>query len=96
MNPRVKEVNPNPDYTLTLIFTNGEVKVFDVKPYLDKGIFRELQNRQLFYSVKPFLGTVQWLHGQDFCPDTLYIDGVNVTDSESLPTSQASDTLPVR
>lgn len=96
MNPRVKEVNPNPDYTLTLIFTNGEVKVFDVKPYLDKGIFRELQNRQLFYSVKPFLGTVQWLHGQDFCPDTLYMDGISVTDSESLPTSQASDTLPVR
>lgn len=96
MNPRVKEVNPNPDYTLTLIFTNGEVKVFDVKPYLDKGIFRELQNRQLFYSVKPFLGTVQWLHGRDFCPDTLYMDGISVTDSESLPTSQASDTLPVR
>lgn len=31
MNPRVKEVKPNPDYTLTITFTNGEVKIFDVK-----------------------------------------------------------------
>ena len=35
MYPRVKEVQANPDYTLTLTFANGEVKVFDVKPYLD-------------------------------------------------------------
>ena len=35
MNPRVKAVKPNTDYTLTLLFTNGEVKCFDVKPYLE-------------------------------------------------------------
>ena len=44
MNPRVKKVKPNPDYTLTLTFANGEVKPFDVKPYLDMGIFKELQH----------------------------------------------------
>ena len=48
MYPRVKDVKPNPDYTLTLTFVNGEVKVFDVKPYLDKGIFRELRDKSLF------------------------------------------------
>jgi hypothetical protein len=31
MNPRVKHVKPNPDYTITLTFDNGEIKVFDVK-----------------------------------------------------------------
>lgn len=72
MNPRVQEVKPNADYTLTLTFTNGEVRVFDVKPYLQIGIFQELQDRGLFYSVKPCLGSVQWKNGQDFCPDTLY------------------------
>lgn len=75
MNPRVKKVKPNADYTLTLTFQNGEVKIFDVKPYLDKGIFKELQDKSLFNSVKPFLGSIQWQHGQDFCPDTLYIEG---------------------
>jgi len=74
MNPRVEHVKPNLDYTITLTFNNGEVKVFDVKPYLDKGIFRELKKMSLFNSVKPFLGSVQWQNGQDFCPDSLYLE----------------------
>jgi hypothetical protein len=78
MNPRVQAVHPNPDYTLTLEFDNHEVGVFDVKPYLDKGIFQELREKSVFYSVRPFLGSVQWIGGQDFCPDTLYLDGASV------------------
>jgi hypothetical protein len=74
MNPRIKDVKPNSNYTLTLTFTNDEVKIFDVKPYLDKGIFKELTNVNLFNSVKPFLGSIQWNNGQDLCPDTLYLE----------------------
>ena len=75
-NPRVSFALPNSDYTLTLKFNNGELRIFDVKPYLDKGIFRELQDIRIFNSVKPFLGSVQWGGGQDFCPDTLYEDSI--------------------
>ena len=75
MNPRVKDVKPNPDYTISLVFDNGERKVFDVKPYLDKGIFRELKDLKVFNAVCASLGTIEWPHGQDFCPDTLYLDG---------------------
>ena len=82
MNPRVKAVKPNSDYTLTLLFTNDEAKSFDVKPYLDKGIFRELKDLRNFNAVKPFLGSVQWQDGQDFCPDTLYEDSVSVSTFE--------------
>ena len=74
MNPRIKDVKPNYNYTLTLTFTSGEVKVFDMKPYLDKGIFGELKEISLFNSVKPFLGSIQWKNGQDLCPDTLYLE----------------------
>ncbi|MGB0387689.1 MAG: DUF2442 domain-containing protein [Ardenticatenaceae bacterium] len=74
MNPRVTEVKPNADYTLILTFTNGEVKVFDVTPYLDIGIFRELKSKRYFNAVRPFLGSIQWPNGQDFCPDTLYLN----------------------
>ena len=74
MNPRIKDVKPGYNYTLTLDFDNGERKIFDVKPYLDKGIFQELKNLKLFNAVRPFLGSVEWPHGQDFCPDTLYLD----------------------
>jgi hypothetical protein len=78
LNPRVKAVRPNPDYTITLLFANGEARSFDVSPYLDKGIFRELRDLRVFNSVKPFLGSVQWQGGQDFCPDTLYLDSVPI------------------
>ncbi len=73
MNPRVKTVKPNPNYTLELTFVNEEIKIFDVKPYLDKGIFQELRDMSMFNSVKPSFGSVQWRGGQDFCPDTLYM-----------------------
>ena len=71
MNPRVVEVKPNPDYSLTLKFSNGEVRRLDVRPYLDKGVFQELKDVKLFNSVRPSLGSIEWLNGQDLCPDTL-------------------------
>ena len=73
MNPRVTKVKPSQNYTLQITFSNGEVKDFDVKPYLGIGIFRELQDLGVFNSVKPFLGSVQWSNGVDLCPDTLYL-----------------------
>jgi hypothetical protein len=45
-----------------------------MKPYLDKGIFKELRDISLFKTVRPFLGSIQWKNGQDLCPDTLYLD----------------------
>jgi hypothetical protein len=84
MNPRVTAVKPNPDYTLTLTFTNGEVRSFDVKPYLDMGIFTELKEMSVFNSVKPFLGSIQWQSGQDFCPDTLYLESVPISSNETV------------
>ncbi|MBM2813889.1 MAG: hypothetical protein HW421_651 [Ignavibacteria bacterium] len=74
MNPRVKEVTPNPDFTLKIEFTNDEIRVFDVKPYLETGIFKELKDYHKFKKVKPFLGSIQWNGGQDLCPDTLYLE----------------------
>lgn len=74
MNPRVIKVHPNKDFTITLTFANGEVRRFDVKPYLDKGIFQALRDARMFNTVRPVLGSIQWQGGQDFCPDTLYMD----------------------
>lgn len=74
MNPRVKGVVPNKDYTLTITFTNGESGIFDMNPYLNIGIFKELKDWSLFSTAKPLMGTVQWLHEQDLCPDTLYLE----------------------
>jgi hypothetical protein len=76
MNPRVINVSPNADHTVNLTFENGENKLFDVKPYLEIGIFQKLKDFKEFNSVKPFLGSIQWQGGQDFCPDTLYLESI--------------------
>ena len=74
MNPRVKDVVANKDFTITVTFTSGEIGIFDVKPYLGMGIFKELNEWNLFKTAKPFMGTVQWIHEQDLCPDTIYLE----------------------
>jgi hypothetical protein len=72
MNSRVTEVRTEIDFKLKLTFTNGEKRVFDVKPYLNTGRFAELKNKAMFSSVVCTLGSIQWQNGLDLCPDTLY------------------------
>jgi len=78
LGPRVMAVVPNDDYTLTLTFTNGEVRRYDMKPWLDRGVFRELQNIGYFRCARVTFGTVEWPNEQDLCPDMLYLDSVPV------------------
>ena len=87
MNPRVKKVKPNDDYTLILTFTNDEVKIFDMKPYMNIGIFKELQDTSKYNSVRPILGSIQWQTGQDLCPDTLYLESEKVVEIENTDAS---------
>ncbi len=38
MNPAIVKVKPADDFRLILSFANGEVRRFDMKPYLDNGL----------------------------------------------------------
>ncbi|MBL4911042.1 MAG: DUF2442 domain-containing protein [Alteromonadaceae bacterium] len=73
MNPRVISVETVNDHFLRLSFENNEIKLFDASPFLDKGIFRELQDYNYFKQVSVAFGSVQWPHEQDFSNDTLYL-----------------------
>jgi hypothetical protein len=73
MSPKVIQVEPLESYQLRLTFSNGEIRRFDVTPYLNKGIFTELQNIEYFQQVKLSFGSIQWPHEQDFSADTLYL-----------------------
>jgi len=56
----VKEVKPIDNYKLILTFENNEVKIFDMIPYLDKGIFQELKDENLFKAVKVSFDSIEW------------------------------------
>jgi hypothetical protein len=83
MNPRVKSVRALDDYQLEVSFDNGELRIFDVKPYLSRGIFVRLRDRSLFEAVCMVAGSVEWPGGLDLSYDTIYL--------ESQPITEASD-----
>ena len=60
------------DYKLELTFDNNVVKIKDMKPHLDKGVFRKLKNKKRFNAVKIRFGTICWDKEIDLCPDGLY------------------------
>jgi hypothetical protein len=72
MNPRVTKALPESNYRVYLEFSNGERREFDVSPYLEKGIFRRLKDKDYYRQLRVSMGTIEWPEGQDFCPDTLY------------------------
>ena len=86
---KVLDVKANDDYSLDLRFSDGSVKRFDVKPFLDRGVFRELKNPDYFKRVGIAFGTVQWPNEQDISPDTLYIDGNAIDEASSSLASES-------
>ena len=72
----VKQVEPDADFILVLTFENGEKRRFDMKPFLDTGIFRELRNIELFNTVRVSFNTVTWDNDADFDPEALYEGGL--------------------
>ena len=57
---KVIAVSANTDFSLDLRFSDGSTKRFDVKPYLDRGIFTELKNVDYLKQARVAFGTVQW------------------------------------
>ena len=83
MNPYVKSVRPQENYCLLLTFENGEKRIFDLKPYLDKGVFTRLKNVALFKTARVVSGSVEW-HGEiDLSYDTLYLSSIPVKTSKA-------------
>ena len=77
---KVIAARANEDFSLDLKFNDGSVRRFDVKPYLDYGVFTELKDLHYFKQVRIAFGTVQWPHEQDISPDTLYLESVPLDD----------------
>jgi len=68
---KVIKVNANNDYTLTVELSDGRSGKFDVEPYLDKGVFKQLKDKNYFKQVKPFFCGIVWPNEQDLSADTI-------------------------
>lgn len=83
MNPRISQVVPHSDHTLTLTFANGEIRRFDLSPYLGYPCFEPLKQTAFFLLARCAHGTVAWPQNIDFDPDTLYIESQTITKAEA-------------
>ena len=76
LRPTVTKVIPEKNYQLLLEFNNGELKLFDVKPYIKGTWFGKLSNEMYFKTVRTNGFNIEWQDGQDICPDDLYYNGI--------------------
>jgi len=72
MYPAVKEVRPREDYTLFVVFENGEKGVFDMKPILNFGVFQRVKEYETFKLARVGFDTVEWDCGVDLDPEFIY------------------------
>lgn len=77
---RIVSAIANNDFTLTLAFNDGSIRLFDTRPYHDKGILSDLRDLDYFRDFEILYGTVQWINEQDFSPETLYIESVELVE----------------
>ncbi|MBF0311587.1 MAG: DUF2442 domain-containing protein [Magnetococcales bacterium] len=81
MYPMVTQAIALSEYQLHLRFDNGEIRQFDCTPYLTRGVFIRLQDKNLFAQARVAFGTVTWPGELDIAPETLYQRSVPVSDS---------------
>lgn len=87
MNPYVKSLYPRNNYLLEIVFENGERRIFDMKPYLQHGVFVRLQNVAAFKAARVVAGSVEWPGELDLSYDTLYLESQSISSSgvSSMP-----------
>jgi hypothetical protein len=71
------------NYRIYVEIEDGRKGIFALKPYLERGVFRELKDVHYFNQVRVLFGAVTWPHHQDIAPETLL--------AEMIPTDLKSD-----
>ncbi len=68
---KIISAKPLPHHRVEVVFKNGAHGIFDCTPYLEEGVFRQLQDEQVFRSVRVDYGTLVWPGEIDIAPDTI-------------------------
>jgi hypothetical protein len=68
---RIAEIKPNQNYTLQIVFEDGNTGIFDVSPYLELEAFTDLKNQDAFQRVINGGYFVEWDCGADLSADTI-------------------------
>ena len=83
MTPHITRAEPYGDHTIAITFENGELRLFDFKPYLDTPVFAPLVDLDLFQQVRIVHGSLEWPGERDLAYDSLYAESVPLAESIS-------------
>ena len=86
---KVISADPVENYKLKVVLSSGKQGIFDVAPYLDRGVFHELKDHDYFRRVKVAFGGVMWPHEQNFSADTIEFELREEVPSSTCKTSAA-------
>ena len=85
----VIQVLPQKDFTVYVFFSDGQIKLYNMKPFMKKGIFQKISDIDIFISSCTVMNhTLAWDISGDFnpykCididPETIYMEGLSVRD----------------
>jgi len=68
----ITAVDPQDNFILYLTFENGEQRSLDMKPYLHRGVFKGLVDKDIFNTAHLSFDTVAWKNEIDLAPEILY------------------------
>ena len=72
MYPSVIKVLPSEDFTLAIMFDNGEEGILDMGPHLGFGVFQRIADYEYFKRVRVAFDTVEWDCEVDLDPEFVY------------------------
>ncbi len=75
----VVRVQPRDNFLLELWFNTGEHRLFDMSPYLDRGVFVKLKDPEKFKQAYVAFDTVCWPDNLDIAPETLYDRSISLS-----------------
>ena len=87
MLKKVIQVKPNSDFTVYVYFNDGKIKLYDMKPFLNKGVFIQILDVDSFLNKCTVMnGTLAWdISGKfdptnciDIDPETIYLTAAEV------------------
>jgi hypothetical protein len=76
----IKAVQPIQNYNLILTYQNGEKRLFDMNPFLNIGVFKELREVEKFNTVRVSFDSIEWENEADLDPEILYEQSRKIED----------------
>ncbi|MEG1009242.1 MAG: DUF2442 domain-containing protein [Clostridia bacterium] len=69
MGPNILKAEALDNYIMKITLEDGRVALLDMKPYLKKEIYRELNKVEEFKKFEIFYDTIIWSNGADISPE---------------------------